>query len=130
MSAREVHELAMLALRHFAAHGDSTLMTRLVQSLETSTWRTALIQWCERHARIRWIKGRNGFRGGLPKEGVQACAAERAPFRMIRASERAGDIGIRVDILWSTPYASLRPCRLCGLASLPGEDMCFRHHNK
>lgn len=130
MTTQNVHELALLALGHFAQCGDNTVMSRLVQSLVTPAWKKALIQWCETYAQIQWIKGRNAFRGGVPKDGVRIHAAAQAPFRKISAYEKSGHIGVRVDILWTTPYKESRPCRLCPSPSLPGEDTCYLHHNK
>ena len=130
MTVRKVHYLAVQALRHFAKHGDNTQMSRLSQSLVTPTWKKALLEWFERYARIQWIKGRNGFRGGPHKDGVRIPEAERKPFRRIPKYDLDEGIGVRVDILWSTPYESLRPCRDCGARSLPGEHTCYGHHNK
>ena len=130
LTVREVHHLAIAALRHFAKHGDSTLMTRLIQSLVTPLWRRELLQWCSKHAGIPWDSKRNGFQGGSPKDGVRLLAAERERFRTIPKRDLAQLVGVRVDILWSAPYESLRPCATCGARSLPGEHTCYGHHNK
>jgi len=130
MTVRDVHHLAVAALRHFAKHGDSTQMARLIQSLVTPVWKKQLIGWCQKHAGVPWNLTRNGFRGGPPKEGVRLLAAEQEPFRKLPKHEGSQSIGIQVDILWSTPRESSKPCRVCGTRSIPGENSCYGHHNK
>lgn len=126
----DVHQEAMRALRHFAEHGDNTLLSRVVNAIEMPRLRSELIQWCERHAQIRWNRNGRSFKGGRPKHGVRLRAAEKSPFRPISKSEPASHPGIDVSVMWTVVVRFDTRCRVCDAPSILGEDTCYSHHNK
>lgn len=128
--ARQAHNLIMVGLRHYAEHGDSTKLARVIHGVANPDWREALRQWCWKYAQLPWDPRSNRFRATSPKSGVSLAVAEHKPFWTILRCEYVRHARAQVDPPGSEPSAKSKPCRVCGAQSIPGENTCYGHHPK
>lgn len=77
----DIHLCAVSCLYHAQEHGDTTLMTRLVDAMPKSGRRKALIHWAVEHGKLAYSEKEQTFKLDKGKsKSWKLAAAESTPF--------------------------------------------------
>ena len=75
----EIHRKAIVALRHYKEHGDSTFLSELVKEFPRSNRRRAFIVWVKAFTELEWIPQLGRFRGATGRDEIDVEAALARP---------------------------------------------------